>query len=257
MTEDIEAVAAKRAVAAYWEAEACGERYGAAQQDVRYRLEPEIARFAHFPSGRDRDVLEIGVGMGADLLCWARAGARATGVDLTERAVRIAAERLRRAGLHATLRVADAERLPFPDASFDIVWSWGVLHHTPRSGQALREAARVLRPGGRYAVMVYHRHSWVAAAAWARFGLLRGRPGMSLRQAVAHIESPGTHAFTAAEVTDLLRDLLVDLRVRPVVTHWDRRFAPGLARLAGDRFGWFLLVAGQRRSAAGTTGTKA
>jgi ubiquinone/menaquinone biosynthesis C-methylase UbiE len=237
---------AKGSVAAYWEAESCGERYGPSQEEMRYRLEPQIRTFAAFPSGRDRDVLEIGVGMGADLLCWARAGARASGVDITERAVRWTEGRLRSVGLPADVRVADAEELPFRSDMFDIVWSWGVLHHTPQSTRALREAARVLRPGGRYAVMVYHRHSWVAVAAWLRFGLLRGRPMMSLREAVGHIESPGTKAFTSGEIKVLLEDLLVNLRVRPVLTHWDRRYAPGLARLFGDRWGWFLLVDGRR-----------
>lgn len=237
----------KEEVARFWEAEACGERYGDEQVETRYRLEPEIATFADFPSGRDRDVLEIGVGMGADLIRWARAGARVTGIDLTERAVALTSDRLRAAGLTADVRVGDAENLPFPDASFDLVWSWGVLHHTPASTLALREAARVLRPNGRYAVMVYHRRSWVAAAAWTRFGLLRGRPAMSPTEAVTHIESPGTRAFTAAELRTLLEDLLMDLRIRPVLTHWDRRCAPGLARLAGDRLGWFLLVDGRRR----------
>ena len=236
----------KRAVVRHWEEEACGERYGSAQERLRYVLEPEIAAFADFPSGRDREVLEIGIGMGADLLRWARAGARVTGVDITQRAVQLTKDRLRSAGMRAHLQVADAEALPFPDGSFDLVWSWGVLHHTPRSESALREAVRVLRPGGRFAVMVYHRHSWLAAAAWLRFGLLRGRPAMTLRQAVSHIESPGTRAFTASEVAAVLGELLVDLRIRPVLTHWDRRVAPGIARLFGDRAGWFLLVEGVR-----------
>lgn len=243
-----EMAAGKSAVARFWEAEACGERYGGDQMETRYRLEPEIETFAHFPSGHNRDILEIGVGMGADLLRWARAGGRVTGIDLTERAVAFTRRRLAEAGLSGDVRVGDAENLPFPDASFDLVWSWGVLHHTPMSTRALREAARVLRPGGRYAVMVYHRRSWVAAAAWARFGLLRGRPAMTPARAVAHIESPGTRAFTVAEVSVLLEDLLVDMRVRPMLTHWDRRCAPVLARLTGDRLGWFLLIDGRRRA---------
>lgn len=237
----------KLKVARFWEAEACGERYGEEQAETRYRLEPEIAAFADFPSGRDRDVLEIGVGMGADLIRWTRAGARVTGIDLTERAVELTRQRLRAADLTADVQAGDAEELPFPAASFDLVWSWGVLHHTPESTLALREAARVLRPNGRYAVMVYHRRSWVTAAAWARFGLLRGHPAMSLADAVAHIESPGTRAFTASEVRTLLEDLLVNLRIRPVLTHWDRRYAPGLAQLVGNRLGWFLLIDGRRR----------
>lgn len=257
MTESMRAERMKQAVARYWEADACGERYGDNQERIRYQLEPEVVNFADFASGRGRDVLEIGVGMGADLLSWARAGARVTGVDLTERAVELTGQRLRAAGLSGDVRVADAEALPFPDASFDVVWSWGVLHHTPRSRTALREAARVLRPRGRYAVMVYHRRSWLALAAWARFGLLRARPGMSLREAVSHIESPGTQAFTSSEIHQTLGDLLTDLRVRPVLTHWDRRVAPGIARLLGDRAGWFLLVEGNRGSstAVGTDPT--
>jgi ubiquinone/menaquinone biosynthesis C-methylase UbiE len=246
MNDKASVAQAKRAIVEFWERESCGERYGARQQEIRYNLEPEIISFANFPSGRNRDVLEIGVGMGADLLNWARAGARVTGVDITERAVQLTKNRLHKAGLQATVQVADAEELPFPDATFDIVWSWGVLHVTPRSRQALREAARVLRPGGRYAVMIYHRHSWLAAAAWARFGLLRGRPWMSLREAVSHVESPGMQAFTPSEVTALLGDLLSDLRVRPVLTHWDRRVAPGIARVFGNRWGWFLLIEGHR-----------
>ncbi|WP_018640443.1 class I SAM-dependent methyltransferase [Parafrankia elaeagni] len=240
--------ASKEAVAQFWNAEACGERYGDAQMEVRYGYEPEIETFARFASGHGREVLEIGVGMGADLLRWASAGAQVTGIDLTERAVALTRQRLAAAGLAGDVQVGDAENLPFPDASFDLVWSWGVLHHTPMSTRAMREAARVLRPGGRYALMVYHRRSWVAAAAWARFGLARGRPRMSLTEAVSHVESPGTRAFTASEVRVLLEDLLVDLQIRPVLTRWDRRFAPGIAQLAGDRLGWFLLVDGRRAS---------
>jgi SAM-dependent methyltransferase len=231
----------KEQVRAFWEAEACGERYGSAQDRLRYELEPEIIAFADFPSAEAERVLEIGVGMGADLLRWARAGALVTGVDLTERAVAISRQRLSEAALSADVRTADAEALPFADGSFDLVYSWGVLHHTPRPVQALQEAQRVLAPGGRLKLMLYHRRSWVALAAWARYGLLRAKPWLSVRDAVAHVESPGTQAFTAAEVRQMLGPLR-DLRVRPVLTHWDRRLAPGVSRLLGGRFGWFLLV---------------
>lgn len=238
---------AKQSVADFWEAEACGERYGAEQDRLRYALEPEILRVARFDTGRRQRVLEIGVGMGADLVQWARAGAQVTGVDLTARAVHLSKERLAAQGLAGTVARADAEHLPFADGAFDVVWSWGVLHHTPDADGALVEATRVLRSGGRYAVMVYHRHSWLALAAWARWGLLRGRPHTSLKQAIAHIESPGTQAYTAQELRSLLAPHLDQLRVRPVLTHWDRRVAPGISRLGGDRLGWFLVVEGVRR----------
>lgn len=231
----------KQRVKAFWETEACGERYGAEQDRVRYQLEPEILTLADFPSCAGKRVLEVGVGMGADFLRCVRAGADATGIDLTERAVGIVRRRLHGAGLHAEVRVADAESLPFDSESFDVVYSWGVLHHTPSPPRAMAEACRVLAPGGRLKLMLYHRRSWVALAAWARFCLLGGRPLATLGDAVAHMESPGTKAYTADEVRTMLAGM-VEVSVRPTLTAWDRKVAPGLAHLFGDRWGWFLLV---------------
>lgn len=231
----------KEQVRAFWEAEACGERYGSEQDRIRYELEPQILALADFASGAGKRVLEVGVGMGADLLRWVDAGADATGVDLTERAVAITRRRLGEAGFDADVRVADAERLPFESDSFDIVYSWGVLHHSPSPPTALAEACRVLAPGGRLKLMLYHRRSWVALAAWARFCLLRGRPFATLGDAVAHVESPGTKAYTTGEVRGMLTGM-VEVAVRPTLTAWDRKIAPGVARLFGERWGWFLLV---------------
>lgn len=237
--------ATKHHVRAFWEAEACGERYGAEQDQIRYRLEPEILGFADFDSASGKRVLEIGVGMGSDFLRWVRAGADATGVDLTERAVAITSKRLEENGLAAGLQVADAESLPFEDGEFDIVYSWGVLHHTPNPRRALLEAQRVLAPSGRLKVMLYHRRSWVGVAAWARFCLLRGRLHAGLGDGVAHIESPGTQAFTASEVRSMLPQL-TNLSITPKLTSWDRRCAPLVSELLGDRLGWFLLIEGTR-----------
>lgn len=241
------APSAKQSVADFWQRQACGERYGEHQDKVRYELEPEILRVAQFETARGKKVLEIGVGMGADLVRWARAGAEVTGVDLTSRAVELSRQRLAADGLAGNVSEADAEHLPFADGAFDVIWSWGVLHHTPDADGALLEAARVLTPGGRFAVMVYHRRSWLAAAAWVRWGLLRGRPQTTLREAVANVESPGTRAYTTSELVVLLSPHLEQLRVRPVLTHWDRRVAPGIARVVGDCLGWFLVVEGVKR----------
>jgi ubiquinone/menaquinone biosynthesis C-methylase UbiE len=234
----------KEQVKGFWEQEACGERYGEEQDRIRYELEPEILNFAGFDSSAGKRVLEIGVGMGADFLRWVRAGAIATGVDLTERAVELTTARLAAEGLQADVQVADAEELPFPDGSFDIVYSWGVLHHTPNPAQALAEAQRVLAPGGELRIMLYHRRSWVALAAWVRFCLLRGKPGGGLRAGVAHVESPGTQAFTPYEVRRML-SRLDDVSVDSRLTRWDRRVAPIVSTVAGHRFGWFLLLRGR------------
>jgi ubiquinone/menaquinone biosynthesis C-methylase UbiE len=126
----------------------------------RYETEWHIRDVAQFDQWRGQDVLEIGCGLGTDAVQFARAGAHYTGVDLTPRAVEIVRGRFALYGLEGTTRVADAENLPFEDATFDVVYSHGVLHHTPDTQRAFDEIYRVLRPGGRAMVMLYHRSSY-------------------------------------------------------------------------------------------------
>lgn len=180
---------AKEAVRNYWEAAPCGSSLTNSEpgskaffdeiETARYRLEPFILQFAEFEYWRDKRVLEIGVGVGTDFVRFARAGAALSGIDLTEASIELVRKRLALEGLDADLRVADAEALPFADGSFDLVYSWGVLHHTPDTERALREARRVLRPGGEARVMLYSRRSWFALGNWARYALVRGRPWRS------------------------------------------------------------------------------
>ena len=200
----------KTEVRDFWDEASCGELYAEgesarerleSQAKTRYELEPFLPGFARFADGRGQDVLEVGVGMGADHLEWARSAPRSlTGIDLTRRGVAYTTQRLGLYGLRSRLMVGDAERLPFPDGAFDLVYSWGVIHCSPDTAAAAREIRRVLRPHGRARVMIYHRRSLVGAMLWMRYGLLAGRPGLSLTQAYdRYLESPGTKAYTPEE----------------------------------------------------------
>jgi ubiquinone/menaquinone biosynthesis C-methylase UbiE len=248
----------KQRVKTYWEREACGEIHSEAPEGAREfyaevgqrreELEPHIERFAEFERARGLSVLEIGVGLGTDLIRFVRAGANATGVDLTERAIGLVRRRLELEGLEADLRVADAEALPFEDGSFDRVYSWGVLHHTPETEQAVREAIRVLRPGGGLCVMLYARHSWVGYGFWVRHALLAGRPWRSVAAVLAqHMESAGTKAYTRQELRRMFAGIQ-DLRIDKVATVYDRQIAGPLARLTGDRLGWHYVIRGRKPS---------
>lgn len=133
---------------------------------------PEMMGFDEFAGAR---LLEVGCGMGTDLLQFARGGAKVTGVDLTPRSVEISRQHLSVYGERGDFAISDCEALPFAGESFDVVYSNGVLHHTPDTAGAVREVHRVLRPGGLARVMLYHRGS---AAFWGeiilRHGLLHG-----------------------------------------------------------------------------------
>lgn len=119
----------------------------------------DVERFAldywAFYQYRDRSVLDIGCGPGWLTVQYAKAGAKATGVDLTDAAVALTKDHLAHYGLEAEVRQANAEALPFEDNSFDLVCSSGVLHHTPDTQQSFREAYRVLKPGGAAKITLY------------------------------------------------------------------------------------------------------
>jgi SAM-dependent methyltransferase len=247
----------KRRVREYWEADPCGSEHATAPEGspeffaeverTRYALEPYIASCADFEGARGLRVLEIGVGLGTDFVNFARAGAEVTGVDLTEHAVELVRRRLELEGLEGEVMRADAESLPFEDGSFDRIYSWGVLHHTPDTARSVAEALRVLAPGGEVVVMLYGRRSWVAYGFWVRHALLRGRPWRSVSDVLAaHMESDGTKAYTPSELRRLFANL-DDLRVESVATSYDRAISRGLQRLTGDRLGWFLVVHGRKR----------
>lgn len=246
----------KEAVRSHWEADPCGSKLVTAEQGTaefyeqmeaeRYALEPFIRDFAEFERWRDRDVLEVGVGVGTDFVQFARAGARLSGVDLTDAAVDLVRTRLQLKQLQADVRVADAEALPFGDESFDLVYSWGVLHHTPDTQRAVDEVRRMLRPGGEARIMLYSRRSWVAFGLWARYGLAAGHPGRSLTEVVAnHMESPGTKAYTEPELRDLFAGFSA-VELQRFLTPYDRRVAGPLARVAGPRLGWFVGIVAHR-----------
>jgi SAM-dependent methyltransferase len=133
---------------------------------------PEVMGFNDFAGAR---LLEIGCGMGTDLLQFVRGGAEVTGVDLTARSIEISRQHFAVYGARGDFAITDGESLPFADESFDIVYSNGVLHHTPDTAGAVREVQRVLRPGGQARVMLYHRgsvHYW--GQIILRHGLLGG-----------------------------------------------------------------------------------
>ncbi|MDQ1639850.1 MAG: hypothetical protein QOF62_3189 [Pyrinomonadaceae bacterium] len=160
----------KERVRAFWQANPCGVKFADAEpgsrrfyelvEAHRYAKEWHIPAAADFAGARGLKVLEIGCGLGTDGAQFSKAGADYTGVDLTEAAVEFARKRFALFDLPGKFQTADAENLEFADESFDVVYSHGVLHHTPDTVRAIREIHRVLRPGGRAIVMLYHRDSY-------------------------------------------------------------------------------------------------
>lgn len=271
-TDDAATLPLKGRVRDFWNSEPCGSRYVdgphdfAAQARARYELEPYILDFADFTSARGKRVLEIGVGIGADYLQWLQAGARVTGIDLSQSSLQQARRRCELAGYTPDLQEGDAENLHFESDSFDLVYSYGVMHHSADVQRCIDEAWRILKPGGRARIMLYHHPSLTGIMLWLRFGFLRRQ---SLRQAVfENLESYGTKTFSKPEIHRLMAhfegvtirqvfspgDLLLHkpsmrFRSRFYGLVW-RLYPRWLVRIVGRRFGLFLLISAGKPSAA-------
>jgi SAM-dependent methyltransferase len=265
------------AVRGYWDARPCNVRHSTAPVGSRayfdevearkYRVEPHIPAFADFARWRGRRVLEVGCGIGTDTVGFARAGADLVAVDLSGVSLDLVRRRLAVYGLAAKLVQGNAEDLAFlPDDHFDLVYSFGVIHHTPHPERAAAAIRRVLRPGGELRLMVYNRWSWKVLGICAR-SLLAGHTDLARRvreASEAQHGSPVTYVYSDAEVRTLLAGFAVEsVRndhifpwvVADYVRHvyrrqwWFRAMPPPLFRWLERRLGWHKLVVARKPAA--------
>ena len=158
----------------------------------RYDKLNYLPRLVDFSSYSGLKLLEVGCGAGIDLVHFARAGAKATGIDLSATAIALARQNLEQNGLSAELSVMNGEAMQFPDNTFDVVYAHGVLQYTANARQMISEIYRVLRPGGELIVMVYNRNSWL--------NLMRQVTKVSLE----HEDAPVLNKYSIAELQRFL-----------------------------------------------------
>ena len=201
-------------------------------------------------------LLEVGCGMGTDLLQFALGGAICTGVDLTPRSIELSRHRFKLYDVPGTFLIADGERLPFPDSSFDVVYSNGVLHHTPDTAGAVAEIHRVLRPGGMAKVMLYYRHS---LNYWGEImlhrGLLRGQllRGDTPEQIMGRFVEVGADTdplvkvYSRSQARQLFKSFRtiqfqVDQMIRAEFFTLGRVMPESIFRALRKHFGWNLII---------------
>lgn len=222
--------------------------------------------FPYETYGAGTRVLEIGCGLGTMAMNWARNGVAMTAVDLNPTSIAQTTRRFELLGLQGDIRLMDANLLDFPDASFDYVYSWGVLHHSPNLERSLAEMMRVLKPGGGFGLMLYNRHSLLHAyktlyvEGWLHYESrflgpleLASRYGDGARDE----GNPHTWPVTDAEIRAMLAGQARDIDTRVLGTDLDGCFSsllPGLGMFLpawakkpwARRFGWSLWFSGQR-----------
>ncbi len=247
-------------VRTYWDRRPCNIRHSTAPIGTRqyfdevearkYFVEPHIPGFAQFERWGGKRVLEIGCGIGTDTMNFARAGARVTAVDLSIESLKLARQRAEVFGLQdqITFVHADAERLA--DAievePYDLVYSFGVIHHTPRPDAVVEGIKRFMRADSEFRLMMYARNSWKDAMIEA-----------GLDQPEAQSGCPIAYTYTQDELRDLLKDYtIIELRQDHIFPYVVEKYVkyeyvrqpyfeampPAMFRALEQRFGWHTLV---------------
>ncbi len=262
------------AVQEFWNDRPCNIRHSDKEVGTRqyfdeveqrkYFVEPHIRRFAEFERWKGKRVLEIGCGIGTDTMNFARVGADVTAVDLSDRSLGIARTRARILGLTNIRFVhGNAEKIgeSLTVQPYDLVYSFGVLHHTPKPDVALRELRRFVAVDGTLKIMVYHRRSW--KVLWILLthgkGAFWKHDALIARWSEAQTGCPVTHTYTRKEIMKLLdsagyviEDSFVDhifpwkiseyLQYRYKKVWYFRMLPRSVFRLLERYFGWHLCV---------------
>jgi 2-polyprenyl-3-methyl-5-hydroxy-6-metoxy-1,4-benzoquinol methylase len=176
----------------------------------KYLVEPHIPGFAQFGRWQGKKVLEIGCGIGTDTINFARHGAQVTAVDVSEKSLEIARGRSAIYGVQDKVKFfrGNAEELSrfVPVDAYDLIYSFGVIHHTPHPERILKQLRQYSRPGTTVKIMLYHRRSWkvfwiLLAEGKGQFWNLRE---LVARNSEAQTGCPITYTYTRREAQDLL-----------------------------------------------------
>jgi len=219
----------------YWNGRPCNIRHSNAPVGTKeyfdevearkYFVEYHISGFAEFERWRGKKVLEIGCGIGPDTVNFARAGAQVTTVDLSDKSMELARKRAAVFGFEDRIRfcAGDAEQLStfLPPEPYDLIYSFGVIHHTPHPEALLEQLRKYTRPGTTVKIMVYHRRSWkvawiVATEGKGRFWKLQD---VVAKNSEAQTGCPVTYTYTRREGRRLLEKhgfRVMDVRVEHI-----------------------------------------
>lgn len=252
------------AVAAYWNRRPCNIRHSISNLGTReyfdevearkYFVEPHISSFADFARWRGKRVLEIGCGIGTDAVNFARQGADYTAIELSEASLDLARKRFDVYGLTGSFHLGNAEeadRLLAP-SSFDLIYSFGVIHHTPNPRAAIEAARRLIAPDGELRIMLYAANSWKAIMIDAGFDQPEAQSGCPIAFTYTRDQA---HSLLDGlfDITQMRQDHIFPYIVEKYIRYeyepapWFKSMPAEMFRALEARLGWHLLIVAKPR----------
>jgi SAM-dependent methyltransferase len=247
-------------VAEYWNRRPCNIRHSPREvgsreyfdevEERKYFVEPHIPGFAGFASWRDKRVLEVGCGLGTDAVNFARAGADYTGVELSEASLALARRRFEVFGLKGRLVPCNAEQLDqvAEPASYDLVYSFGVIHHTPNPAAVIRQVRKAIKQTGEFRLMLYARNSWKDAMIEAGIDQPEAQSGCPIAFTYTQDEVRDLLAANGFAATSITQDHIFPYVVEKYVRYeyelqpWFAAMPRDMFRALEQRFGWHMLI---------------
>ena len=245
----------------FWDARPCNVRHSPLKigsleyfdqvEWRRYFVEPHIKDFAQFSQWAGKQVLEVGCGIGTDAVCFSRAGAEYVGIELSEVSAEIARSRLQLYGLDGRILVGDAENLAIhlgPESSFDLVYSFGVIHHTPSPLAVLRQIRSLISPEGELRIMLYARHSWKAAMISAGLDQPEAAFGCPIAYQYSREEAQTLVESAGFSVTDIRQAHIFPYQIERYLEYdyvrepWFDAMPSAVFKALEESLGWHLLI---------------
>lgn len=248
-------------VKAYWDARPCNIRHskkplGSKEyfdevETRKYYVEPHIPGFAQFARWKGKRVLEVGCGIGTDTINFARAGAQVTAVDLSTESLAVAKQRAEVFGFKDQVRFyqADAERLSdtVPVERYDLVYSFGVIHHTPQPARAAAQIRKFLGPDSELRLMVYAKNSWKHIMIEAGFDQPEAQSGCPVAFTYTH-EEVREELLQGYEVLSIEQEHIFPFVIEKYI-QYEYEIVPWFAAMPREMFralekslGWHKLV---------------
>jgi SAM-dependent methyltransferase len=249
-------------VEAYWNRRPCNIRHSNLEvgtreyfdqvEERKYFVEPHIPKFAQFENWKSKNVLEIGCGIGTDGINFTRAGASYTGIELSKESLEITKKRFEVFGLEANLLLGNAEEVfeLLNGKEYDLIYSFGVLHHTPNIDLALGQIAKLMSKKTKLKIMVYAKHSYKNALVESGFDQPEAQSGFPIANTYSQEELSQIFKLCGLKIDSIYQDHIFPFKVSKYIEYvyekepWFEIMPPELFKALESSLGWHLMVDG-------------